>query len=163
MAARHQMIVVDPGARSQWIQWMGIFLFLFSNVDIRKDNKNNEEMFLERQLFTFNVNVVHCFAWRIDYAMRVHARCGQMSGVGRPGEARYSTRMMLPQVSRYVAKVGHLIALDILGIVGDGQIDVICRVADRCDEIAFGQRFQLAQLVAIYFVDVNFVVLIFLN
>ena len=67
--------------------------------------------------------------------------------------------MMLPQVSRYVVEVRHLIALDIFGIVCHGQINVISRVANGRDEVALGQRLNLAQTVAIYFVDVNFVVL----
>ncbi len=73
--------------------------------------------------------------------------------------------MVLPQVVRDVGALvlgsAQAVALDILGVVGDGQVLVRVRVPYGRDEVALVQGLDLHQLVRSQLVDVNLVVLFF--
>lgn len=102
------------------------------------------------------------FVGRVDKHMSVDATRGQMSRVGCPRNRCDLAGMMLPQVFGHVHVLGaHFVALDTLGIVGNGQIIAVRRKANSCDEITLGQRQDLDESCIVDIVesvDVAFVV-----
>ncbi len=129
------MVLVEPGARRQRIERMGV-LDLHDLVDTRR---------------------------RVHYAVGVHTRCGQARRVRRPSDAGHAACMMLPQVvgdvGALVLRSAQAIALDVLGIVRHGQELVRVGVANRRDEVALFKGSYFYQLVRSQLINVNLIVL----
>ncbi len=120
----------------------------------------------QKMIITFNLYKIARVTRRVDEAVSVNAWRRQMRRVGRPRKTRYLAGVMLPQISCYfdVARLirpVQLVAFDVFGIVGHGQIFVVVRVANRRDKVTLGQcgHFDKCIQGRVYFVNVNFIVL----
>lgn len=95
---------------------------------------------------TLNMNGSIRLSRRVDKDMSVDTAGGKMLRVGRPRNGGDLAGVVLPQVLGDVHVLGAgLVALDALGVVGDGEEGTVGRKAHGRDEVALRQRHDLNQ------------------